>query len=168
MKDHHSESNQKYKKELEKCLKISVITFGHFKQRFDAGKTLTPGPGTYNDTRIAFSSLGKIHGIKNTPFAQSALRFDPEFKAKSAPGPGQYKLMGFAEENLRRAIMEARRKPAFGQSAPRKFNLAKKDEHAMPGPAQYQVKEKTFKPKYDNMCSNFASTTKREPILNEV
>lgn len=132
------------------------------------GKTLTPGPGAYNDTRTAFERLSKVHGLKNTPFAQSALRFDPEFKAKSAPGPGQYKLMGFAEENLRRAIMEARRKPAFGQSAPRKFNLAKKDEHALPGPAQYQIKEKAFKPKFDNLTSNFASSVKREPVINEV
>lgn len=83
-------------------------------------------------------------------------------KAKSAPGPGEYKIAGFAEDNLRRAIVESRRKPAFGQSAPRKFNLAKKDEYATPGPAQYQIKEKPFKPKHDNFSSNFASTSKRE------
>jgi hypothetical protein len=142
--------------------------FGVQTKRFDAGKSLIPGPGAYNDTRIAFDSINKVHSIKNTPFLQSSTRFDGQtFKSRSAPGPGQYKLIGFAEDNLRKAIIESRRKPAFGQSAPRNFSLAKKEDYQLPGPAQYQPKEKPFKSKHDNFSSNFASTSKRDTNIEE-
>ena len=72
-------------------------------------------------------------------------------------------MPGFAEENLRRAIIDSRRKPAFGQTEKRKFNLTKKDEYAVPGPAAYSLVEKPFRPKKENPSSNFASNTKREP-----
>jgi hypothetical protein len=124
---------------------------------------LAPGPGAYNEPVTALNVLNKIHGLKNTPFQTSTVRFDYSMKAKSAPGPGEYKIPGFAEQSLRKSIIEAQRKPAFGHSAARKFNLTKKDEYATPGPAQYQIKEKTFKTRHDHLSSNFASTSKREP-----
>lgn len=99
---------------------------------------------------------------------QSSSRFTSKstYQVKSAPGPGQYRINGFAEDNLRRAIIDSRRKPAFGQSAARKFDLASKDQ--VPGPAQYQVKEKTFRPKKENHSSNFASNTKQRELVFEV
>ena len=137
------------------------IRFDFF-QRFDSNKSLAPGPGAYNEPVTALNTLNKIHGLKNTPFQTSASRFDQTMKVRSAPGPGEYRIPGFAEQNLRKSIIEAQRKPAFGHSAPRKFNLTKKDEYATPGPAQYQIKEKTFKPRHDFLSSNFASMSKRE------
>jgi hypothetical protein len=43
---------------------------------------------------------------------QSSARFEGgnSYKAASQPGPGQYKILGFAEESLRRAIIEVRLK----------------------------------------------------------
>jgi hypothetical protein len=101
---------------------------------------------------------------------QSSVRFDSDnvYKAKSAPGPGQYRINGFTEHILRKAIIDSRRKPGFGQSAPRKFSLAKKEEYYKPGPAQYQIVEKPFKPKRENMSANFASNTKHREIIIEV
>ena len=130
-------------------------------KRFDGNKSTIPGPGAYNEPITALNTLNKIHGLKNTPFQTSASRFEP-MKIRSAPGPGEYRIPGFAEQNLRKSIIEAQRKPAFGHSAARKFNLTKKDEYATPGPAQYQIKEKLFKPRHDYFTSNFASTTKRD------
>ena len=116
------------------------------------------------------TTLAKLHGLKKTPFSQSAARFESDamFKSHSAPGPGQYRIRSFAEENLRKSIIDAQRKPAFGQSSIRKFDLTKKDEYGIPGPAQYQIKEKPFKPTKDTMSSNFASGTKVHEIQVEV
>ena len=139
-------------------------------KRFDAHKTVAPGPGAYNEPRTAMNSLAKVHGLKKTPFSQSAARFESDtmFKSHSAPGPGQYRIRGFAEDNLRQAIIDAQRKPAFGQSSIRKFNLNKKDEYGIPGPAQYQIKEKPFRPTKEGPSSNFASATKIHEIQIEV
>ena len=135
--------------------------FGTQAKRFDTFKSVQPGPGAYNEQRTAMSTLQKVHGLKKTPFSQSSTRFDGPIQTRSAPGPGQYRINGFAEENLRRAIIESRRKPAFGQSEERKYNLTKKDEFSIPGPAQYTIKEKPFKPKRENASSNFASAVKQ-------
>ncbi len=124
---------------------------------------MAPGPGAYNEQRTALSSLNKIKGMKNTPFSQSTIRFDSP--SKSAPGPGQYKIPGFADENLRKILINGSSKPAFGQSSIRKFNQTKRDEYLTPGPAQYQIKQKPFRPKQDNLSSNFASTSKREAYV---
>lgn len=99
---------------------------------------------------------------------QSSARFETmnTYKSRSAPGPGQYRINGFAEDNLRRAIIESRRKPAFGQSSERKFNLSKKEP--TPGPAQYKVNENPYKAKKEAKSANFASNTKQRDTLVEV
>lgn len=140
--------------------------FGTQSKRFDASKPLQPGPGTYNDQRTSLTSLQRLHGIKQTPFSQSSIRFEAT-QSRSAPGPGQYRINGFAEDNLRRAIIESRRKPAFGQSEERKYNLTKKDESQIPGPAQYTLKEKPFRPKRENGSSNFVSQVKKHEVYFE-
>ncbi len=90
------------------------------------------------------------------------------YKVRSAPGPGQYRINGFAEDILRKAIIDSRRKPGFNQSAPRKFSLARKDEYNKPGPANYQIVEKPFRSKKDQPSSTFASTTKQREVYIEV
>ena len=77
-------------------------------------------------------------------------------------------MNGFSEEIMKKALIEANRKPAFGQSAQRKFNLTKKEEFNAPGPAQYQIREKTYKPRKENATANFASNTKHHEIAFEV
>jgi hypothetical protein len=101
---------------------------------------------------------------------QSSVRFEADnvYKVRSAPGPGQYRINGFAEDILRKAIIDSRRKPGFNQSAPRKFSLAKKDEYNKPGPANYQIVEKPFRPRKDQPTSTFASTTKQRELIIEV
>lgn len=143
--------------------------FGAQAKRFGSQKLLAPGPGAYNEHRTALNTLNKLSGLKKTPFLQSSTRFefDNLYKARSAPGPGQYRINGFSEEIVKKALIEANRKPAFGQSAPRKFNLAKKEEFNTPGPAQYQIREKTYKPRKENATANFASVTKHHEIVYE-
>lgn len=143
--------------------------FGVQAKRFGNYKTVQPGPGAYNEQRTALNTINKLSGLKKTPFLQSSTRFEgDEFsKARSAPGPGQYRLNGFSEEIMKKALIEANRKPAFGQSAQRKFNLTKKEEFNAPGPAQYQIREKTYKPRKENATANFASNTKHHEIAFE-
>ncbi len=126
---------------------------------------MAPGPGAYNEPRTALISLNKIKGMKNTPFAQSSTRFGSTNQSRSAPGPGQYKIPGFADENLRKILINGSSKPGFGQSSIRKFNQTKRDEYITPGPAQYQIKQKPFRPRQENLSSNFASTSKREAYV---
>jgi hypothetical protein len=128
---------------------------------------VAPGPGAYNEPRTALQSLGKIKGMKNTPFLQSSIRFGDHSQARSAPGPGQYKIIGFADDNLRKMLMNGTSKPGFGQSSIRKFNLTKRDEYLTPGPAQYQLKTRPFRPRIENPTSNFASTTKRDTFVED-
>ena len=101
---------------------------------------------------------------------QSSARFEPlnSYKARSAPGPGQYRIGGFAEDNLRKAIIESRRRPAFGQSAERSFSLMKTKD-TTPGPAQYKVEDKSSAIKVNAKLksANFASNTKRDMIIEE-
>ena len=49
-------------------------------------KSITPAPGTYNDSRTAFKPLKKTLGLKNTSFGQSAARFTHDSKAEKMPG----------------------------------------------------------------------------------
>jgi hypothetical protein len=103
-----------------------------------------------------------------TPFMQSSARFESSnaYKQASQPGPGHYKIVGFAEESLRRAIVDVRKKPAFGQSASRSLSLAKKDSYYSPGPAQYD--REPLKTKKEAKSSTFASTTKQHETKIEV
>lgn len=129
-----------------------------------------PGPGAYSDQRTALTSLQKVHSLKKTPFLQSAARFEPlnSYKSRSAPGPGQYRIGGFAEESLRRAIIESRRRPGFGQSSTRAFSMSKKDY--TPGPAQYNVDERPMyrvKTTKETKTSSFASSVKQRELAVE-
>ncbi len=104
----------------------------------------------------AFSGIqSKPSSLKRTPFNQTAARFLPlDYKARSAPGrqnrfnlisllfvrnhnfiagPGQYRIAGFADENLRRAVVEGGKKPPFNVASLRRLDMARRDEFNMPG-----------------------------------
>ena len=64
-------------------------------------------------------------------------------------------------------MIEANRKPAFGASSVRKFQQTKKEEYSMPGPANYQIREKTYRPRRENPTANFASATRVHELTVE-
>ena len=70
-------------------------------------------------------------------------------------------MSGMGAESMRKAYLEATRKGVFGTTSSRAQPSVKKEEPEVPGPAHYQVKEKPFRSKYQQMGSNFASVTQR-------
>lgn len=115
----------------------------------------------------AFSGTqSKPSSLKRTPFNQTSARFvSVDYKARSAPGPGQYRIPGFADENLRKAVVEGGKKPPFNIASIRRLNMAKKDEFNMPGPSSYDVKTKPFQSKVEHPSANFVSSTAREIVV---
>ena len=80
------------------------------------------------------TSQSKPSSLKRNPFNQTSARFvSIDYKARSAPGPGQYRIPGFADENLRRAVVENGKKPPFNVASVRGLNMARKDEYNAPG-----------------------------------
>jgi hypothetical protein len=107
-----------------------------FPQRFDMLISENPGPASYNDKVLnAFNDIqSKTSSFKRNPFNQSSTRFaSPSQKARNAPGPTRYHLPSFAEENLRRAVIEEGRKPPFNVAAVRRFTMIRKDTANTPG-----------------------------------
>ena len=76
-------------------------------------------------------------------------------------GPGAYNLTGMGSDSMRRAYIESTRKGVFGTTSVRIKPITKKEEVEVPGPAHYQVKEKPFQTRYQNMSSTFSSVTAR-------
>ena len=76
-------------------------------------------------------------------------------------GPGQYNIPGMGADSMKRAYIESTRRGVFGTTAARIKPMGKTFEAEAPGPAHYQVKEKPFAPRYQQMSSNFASTSYR-------
>ena len=64
-------------------------------------------------------------------------------------------------DSMKRAYIESTRRGVFGTTAARIKPMGKTFEAEAPGPAHYQVKEKPFAPRYQQMSSNFASTSYR-------
>jgi hypothetical protein len=62
---------------------------------------------------------------------------------------------------MRKAYIESTRKGVFGTTSVRVKSITKKDETEVPGPAHYQVKEKPFQNRYQNLTSTFSSVTAR-------
>uniref|UniRef100_A0A2C9KKI0 Sperm-tail PG-rich repeat-containing protein 2 n=1 Tax=Biomphalaria glabrata TaxID=6526 RepID=A0A2C9KKI0_BIOGL len=130
-------------------------------KRFAPLKSATPAPGSYNDPRTALEVLKRVSGMKRSPFSQTSVRFETDYKKKRSPGPGTYNIPGLAAESMRKAYIESTRKGVFGTTSTRIEPLSKKEDIEVPGPAHYQIKEKPFKPKYPHLGSNFASVTAR-------
>ncbi|XP_045328258.1 sperm-tail PG-rich repeat-containing protein 2 [Leopardus geoffroyi] len=109
-------------------------------QRFVPMKSITPAPGTYNDSRTAFNSLKKTPGLKNTPFGQSAPRFTQDSRTEEMPGPGFYNILNNTMiDNISNTYLKKKKKSAFGSSVPRTLLLVQKEAFTSPGPADYQV-----------------------------
>ena len=112
------------------------------------------------------NTQAKPTSLKRTPFNQTSARFvATDYKVRSAPGPGQYRVPGFADENLRKAVVEGGKKPPFNVGSMRRLNMARKDEFNTPGPSSYDVKTKTFQGKVEHPTANFVSSTVRETIV---
>jgi len=80
------------------------------------------------------TSQTKPTSLKRTPFNQTTARFiSNDYKSRNEPGPGQYHIYGFADENLRQAIVEEGIKPPFNVASVRQLNMARKDEFYRPG-----------------------------------
>ncbi|XP_078301248.1 sperm-tail PG-rich repeat-containing protein 2 isoform X2 [Panthera onca] len=109
-------------------------------QRFVPMKSITPAPGTYNESRTAFNSLKKTPGLKNTPFGQSAPRFTQDSRTEEMPGPGFYNILNNTMiDNISNTYLKKKKKSAFGSSVPRTLLLVQKKAFTSPGPADYQV-----------------------------
>lgn len=133
-------------------------------KRFGKQSTVAPAPGTYNDPRTALDSLKKITGLKRSPFGQTSVRFAKDHHIKKTPGPGAYNATGMGNDSMRKAYIESTRRGVFGTTSVRIHPMTKAQEQEQPGPSHYQVKEKPFKPRYQQPSSTFASLTTR---LNE-
>ncbi|XP_013412184.1 sperm-tail PG-rich repeat-containing protein 2 [Lingula anatina] len=130
-------------------------------KRFGPIKSEAPAPGTYNDPRSAFESLKRVTGLKRSPFGQTAVRFQPSHHIRKTPGPGAYHVAGMGADSMKKAYIESTRKGVFGTTSVRIAPMTEKDITEMPGPAQYQPKEKIFQPNYPTLTANFSSLTSR-------
>ncbi len=153
-------------------------------KRFDATPSEVPGPGSYDDkfSSIFTTSQTKSTNSKQIPFNQTTPRFVSLNKSRSMPGPSQYRITAFTDDNLRRATIENGKKPPFNVASIRRFNILRKDEYNTPGkicfskkinmhllqttgPSSYDVKIEPLKPMIDHPSANFASKTARELVI---
>jgi hypothetical protein len=112
------------------------------------------------------NTQAKPTSLKRNPFNQTSARFvTVDYKIRSAPGPAQYRIPGFADENLRKAVVEGGKKPPFNIASVRRLNMTRKDEFNTPGPSSYDIKIKPFRPKSGHPTANFVSNTGREIIV---
>ncbi|CAF0787247.1 unnamed protein product [Rotaria sordida] len=145
--------------------------FGSQTKRFYSFTSDAPGPASYNDQVVtAFNAiLTKPTSFKRTPFNQTAARFISfDYKSASVPGPGQYRIPGFADENLRRAVVEGGKKPPFNVTSMRKLPITRKDDYNTPGPSTYDIKSQPFKSKTEHPSANFISSSAREPLIEDI
>ncbi|UJR37251.1 hypothetical protein I4U23_029960 [Adineta vaga] len=152
-------------------LEIDRPPFGSQTQRFGDSSTAVPGPGAYNDKFLSIfnSSQIKPTSIKRVPFNQTTARFvSPNYKSRSLPGPAQYRIAGFADENLRQTGRENGKKPPFNVSSMRRLNMVSKDETNKPGPTSYDVKTEPSKPAAEQPSANFASNTARDIVIEDI
>lgn len=166
------------KRELDPVPSKSEITgldyerpaFGSQTNRFESHPSAVPGPATYDDKVLSafHDTQTKPTSFKQAPFNQTAARFvNNDYKLRSEPGPGQYRMTSFADQNLRRAVVDSGRKPPFNVATLRRLNMTKKDDIITPGPNTYNVSAEPFKTKLSNPSANFISQTAREPVIED-
>jgi hypothetical protein len=76
-------------------------------------------------------------------------------------GPGSYNATGMGSDSMRKAYIESTRRGVFGTTSVRIQPITKKNETELPGPSHYQVKEKPFVSRYQQLSSTFASLSNR-------
>ncbi|XP_065763310.1 sperm-tail PG-rich repeat-containing protein 2 [Muntiacus reevesi] len=146
------------------------------KERFVPMKSITPAPGTYNESRTAFKPLKKTLGLKNTSFGQSAARFTQDSQTEKMPGPGFYNIQNDTFiDNFSHTSWKKPKKSAFGSSVPRTLFLVQKEVFTTPGPADYkdfwpsQVPEICDElPNLTNRYAAFLSRTERTTKVSDV
>uniref|UniRef100_A0A673U1I9 Sperm tail PG-rich repeat containing 2 n=1 Tax=Suricata suricatta TaxID=37032 RepID=A0A673U1I9_SURSU len=137
-----------------------VIILQEEKKRFVPMKSITPAPGTYNESRTAFKSLKKTPGLKNTPFGQSAARFSQDSRTEQMPGPGFYNILNNTiVHNISNTRLKKKKKSAFGSSVPRTLFLVQKKAFTAPGPADYQIGGVSGQP--PNLTNQYAAFLSR-------
>ncbi|XP_057584969.1 sperm-tail PG-rich repeat-containing protein 2 [Hippopotamus amphibius kiboko] len=110
------------------------------KKRFVPMKSITPAPGTYNESRTAFKPLKKTPGLKNTSFGQSTARFKQDSRTEKMPGPGFYNIPNNTLiDNFSDTCLKKQKKSAFGSSVPRTLFLVHKEVFPTPEPTDYRV-----------------------------
>ncbi|XP_025146184.3 sperm-tail PG-rich repeat-containing protein 2 isoform X2 [Bubalus bubalis] len=139
-------------------------------QRFVPMKSITPAPGTYNESRTAFKPLKKTLGLKNTSFGQSAARFTQDSKTEKMPGPGFYNIQNNTFiDNFSNTYWKKPKKSAFGSTVPRTLFLVQKEDYTTPGPADYKVPEISDElPNLTNRYAAFLSRTERTTKVSDV
>ncbi|KAF7252495.1 Sperm-tail PG-rich repeat-containing protein 2 [Varanus komodoensis] len=110
-------------------------------QRFAPVKSFTPAPGTYNETRSALESLKKASKTRHVPFGHTSVRFRQDYRMHKTPDPAFYNILNYsiAAQSLKKAVLEKKKKGAFGSTVPRLLYLVKREAFTTPGPADYQV-----------------------------
>nr|XP_019956531.1 PREDICTED: sperm-tail PG-rich repeat-containing protein 2 [Paralichthys olivaceus] len=132
-------------------------------QRFSAVKEVSPPVGVYNDPRCALELLKRTTGVKKSPFGVTAVRFSPNHKKCSTPGPGSYNVFeqGLAQESFKKAFLERSRKGGFGSTAQRNSIFLNKDSTEAPSPGQYETERKTEELYKQQHTAVFKSATER-------
>ncbi|XP_034528182.1 sperm-tail PG-rich repeat-containing protein 2 [Ailuropoda melanoleuca] len=139
-------------------------------QRFVPMKSITPAPGTYNESRTAFNSLKKTPTLKSTAFGQSAARFTQDSRTEEMPGPGFYNILNNTViDNFSNTCLKKQKRSAFGSSVPRTLSLVQKEAFTAPGPVDYQVGGISDElPDLTNRYAAFLSRTQRSTKLSDM
>uniref|UniRef100_A0A3P8W881 Sperm tail PG-rich repeat containing 2 n=1 Tax=Cynoglossus semilaevis TaxID=244447 RepID=A0A3P8W881_CYNSE len=128
--------------QFEAPLKSSGIgSFFSQAERFSSPKEVSPPVGVYNDPRCAFELLKRTTGVKKSPFGITSVRFTPDKKKGSTPGPGSYNVFeqGLAQGSFKKAFLEQSKKGGFGSTAQRTSFFHNKESIKAPSPGQYEV-----------------------------
>ncbi|XP_034025461.1 sperm-tail PG-rich repeat-containing protein 2-like [Thalassophryne amazonica] len=75
-------------------------------ERFSEVKEVSPPVGSYSDPRCAMELLKKTPEVKKSPFGVTAVRFSPNDRICSTPGPGSYNVFdhGLAHDSFKKAF----------------------------------------------------------------
>ncbi|XP_070690540.1 sperm-tail PG-rich repeat-containing protein 2 [Pempheris klunzingeri] len=132
-------------------------------ERFSSVKEVSPPVGAYNDSRCALELLNRTTGVKKSPFGITAVRFTPNHKKYSTPGPGSYNVFehGLARESFKKAFLEKTRRGGFGSSAQRSSIFHNKESIEAPSPGHYETEKKTEEPYKKQHTAVFKSATER-------
>ncbi|XP_071339187.1 sperm-tail PG-rich repeat-containing protein 2 [Trachinotus anak] len=132
-------------------------------ERFSSVKEVSPPVGVYNDPRCALELLKRTTGVKKSPFGITAVRFTPNHRKCSIPGPGSYNVFeqGLAQESFKKAFLGRSRKGAFGSTAQRNSFFHNKESIEAPGPGQYETEKKTEECDKKQHTAVFKSVTER-------
>ncbi|XP_069034424.1 sperm-tail PG-rich repeat-containing protein 2 [Embiotoca jacksoni] len=132
-------------------------------ERFSPIKEVSPPVGAYNDPRCALELLKRTTGVTKSPFGITAVRFTPNHRNVSTPGPGSYNVFehGLAGESFKKAFLEQTRKGGFGSSAQRSFVFHNKESIEAPSPGQYETENKSEESYKKQHTAVFKSATER-------